>query len=148
MLNKVKIEEIVLNHLEGSDKFLVDIEISSTNVIDVYVDGDNGISIGECVQVSRLIESAFDRDEEDYELRVSSPGLDSPFKLLRQYKKYVGREIRISLNDGQKLKATLLSVDDEGIKVEYKADKKAKTKTQADFKFEEIKTVKPEISFK
>ena len=84
MLNKVKIEEIVLNHLEGSDKFLVDIEISSTNVIDVYVDGDNGISIGECVQVSRLIESAFDRDEEDYELRVSSPGLDSPFKLLKQ----------------------------------------------------------------
>ncbi|HPE56008.1 MAG TPA: ribosome assembly cofactor RimP [Bacteroidales bacterium] len=148
MLNKVKIEEIVLNHLEGSDKFLVDIEISSTNVIDVYVDGDNGISIGECVQISRLIESAFDRDEEDYELRVSSPGLDSPFKLLRQYKKYVGREIRISLNDGQKLKATLLTVDDDGIKAEYKADKKAKTKTQADFKFEEIKTVKPEISFK
>lgn len=148
MLNKEKIENLVNNHLEGSERFLVDIEVSSTNVVDVFVDGDNGISIGECVEISRLIESEFDREVEDYELRVSSPGLDKPFKLLRQYKKYVNRQIRIVLNDGDKIKTKLLAVNDDNIEIEYKADKKSKTLSKQQLSFTEIQSVKPEISFK
>ena len=106
------------------------------------------ISIGECVEISRLIESAFDRDEEDYELRVSSPGLDRPFKLLRQYHKYTGKDIRIVLNDGQKIKAKLLVVMDDGIEVEFKADKKAKTFKKERYLYKDLKAVKPDISFK
>lgn len=148
MLNKKKIESIVNNHLEGTDKFLVGIDVSSTNVVDVFVDGDHGISIGECVKISRLIESSLDRDQEDFELRVSSPGLDKPFKLLRQYRKYIGKNIRIDLKEGKPMKVKLLEVDEEGIHIERSAGKKGKEVITEKISFRDLKSAKPEISFK
>jgi ribosome maturation factor RimP len=148
MLDKTKIESMVNDYLQGSDKFLVGIDLSSTNVIDVFVDGDEGISIGECVKISRLIESAFDREEEDYELRVSSPGLDTPFKLLRQFQKYIGRNIRIERADGTKFKGKLLEADDLTIKLEKRVGKKGEETQVEVISMDDIKTAKPEISFK
>ncbi|MCB2219400.1 MAG: ribosome assembly cofactor RimP [Bacteroidetes bacterium] len=148
MLDKTKIESIVNDYLQGSDKFLVGIDLSSTNVIDVFVDGDEGISIGECVKISRLIESAFDREEEDYELRVSSPGLDKPFKLLRQYKKYIGRDVRVEKTDGSKLKGKLLDADESTIKLEKRVGKKGENTMIEAISMADIKAAKPEISFK
>ncbi len=72
---------------------MVEVSVNKKNVINVIVDGDEGMPISECVAVSRQIEGRYDRDEEDYELKVSSAGLDRPFKLLMQYKNYVGKEI-------------------------------------------------------
>jgi len=148
MLSKEKIERIVNDHLDGTDKFLVSIDVSTSNIIDVYVDGDNGISIGECVKISRLIEGSFDRENEDFELRVSSPGLDKPFKMLRQYKKYINREIRLELAEGEKRKGKLLSVNDKEVEIEIRKGKKSGDVIHEIIRFDRIIAAKPEISFK
>ena len=148
MLGKAKIENIVKKHIEGTDKFLVEVEVSKTNVVNVFVDGDKGISIEECVKLSRVIESNFDRDLEDYELRVSSPGLDKPFKLHRQYEKYIGREIQVLTNSGEKFKGILKSVSKERLQIEKGKEKKGKGLVDTSLMFSNIKEVKPVITFK
>ncbi len=147
MLDKNEIEEIVNKSITGTDKFLVDISVSSTNVVEVFVDGDNGISIQECVKISRLIESSFDRDVEDYELRVSSPGLNKPFKMIRQYKKYVNREIEVVNNDDKKVKGVLKSVSENGFELERKKGKKEKERVLEEYLFDNIKEAKPFVGF-
>lgn len=148
MIDKAKIETVVSNLLEGTDKFLVDVDVSATNIIDIYIEGDQGISIGECASLSRRIESEFDRDQEDYELRVSSPGLDKPFKLYRQYKKYVGRPIRVELKDGQRWKGMLVNLDEDGIELERVIEKKKKETVKEIIPFDLLKVAKPDIVFK
>ena len=147
MLDKTKIEKIVNESVTGTDKFLVDISVSSANVVDVFVDGENGISIQECVKISRLIETSFDREVEDYELRVSSPGLSRPFKIIRQYKKYVNREIEVVGNDDKKVKGVLKSVSENGFKLERKKGKKGKEIVLEEYLFDGIKEAKPFIGF-
>ena len=147
MLDKKKIEKLVNESVEGSDRFLVEVSVSSANVVDVFVDGDNGISIKECVKISRLIESTFDREIEDYELRVSSPGLSRPFKMIRQYKKYIDREIIIVTNEGDKIKGVLKSVSENGIDLELKKGKKGKEIILEEFLFDGIKESKPYVGF-
>lgn len=146
-MDKKKTEEIVNRAISGSDKFLVDISVSSANVVDVFVDGDNGISIQECVKISRLIESSLDREVEDYELRVSSPGLSKPFKMIRQYKKYVNREIEVVNKDDKKVKGVLKSVSENGFKLERKKGKKGKEIVLEEYLFDDIKEAKPFIGF-
>ncbi len=148
MLNKNKIATVVESFLGGTDKFLVEVEVSSGNVVDVFVDGDEGISISECVSISRHIESNFDRDLEDYELRVSSPGLTKPFAMLRQYKKYVNRDIKIKLADGRKELGKLISITEETITLEMLKGKKKKESVTEEFQFDDVKEAKPVISFK
>ncbi|MCD4695479.1 MAG: ribosome assembly cofactor RimP [Bacteroidales bacterium] len=149
MIDKNKIEILVADALKGGDKFVVDIHVSATNVVNVIVDGDKGISIGECVKISRLIESNFDRDLEDYELKVSSPGLDQPFKLLRQYKKYIGKPVLVKYSDNTSWKGKLVFVDEDHIKLEVKTKTKKPGLTEMkEFLFREIIEVKPEILFK
>lgn len=147
MLDKKKIETIVNDHVDGTDKFLVDISVSAGNVVDVFVDGDEGISIKECVKISRLIESAFDREIEDYELRVSSAGLTKAFKLIRQYKKYLNREIEVADLDNKKVIGILKSVSDSGFELELKKGKKSKEVILEEFSFDAIKGAKPYIGF-
>jgi ribosome maturation factor RimP len=146
-MDRKKIENIVNNYLKDGEFFLVEADVSKGNVISVLVDGDNGISIDECVKISRVIESHFDRDEEDFELRVSSPGLNKPFKMLRQYKKYIDREIEITTHDDKKIKGILKSCSKSSIEIEIKPGKKEKTAATRDLQFNEIKDAKPVISF-
>ena len=101
MIDKVGILDLVCGFLEGTDKFLVDLHISKDNRINVSIDGDNGINIDDCIELSRYIESHLDREVEDFELNVASAGLDTPLKLLRQYKKNVGRSLRVELMTGE-----------------------------------------------
>jgi ribosome maturation factor RimP len=148
MLDKKKIGTLVERFIGGTDKFLVDVVVSKGNVVDVYVDGDDGITINECVEISRHIESNFDRDREDYELRVSSPGIDKPFKLRRQYGKYMDREIRIELNDGARVTGKLLKLADDELLLECLVDKKKKNMEERSYAFSDIRQGKPVISFK
>ena len=148
MLNKSDIEKLVNDHLEGTDKFLVEVVVSPANLVEVYVDGDRGITISECVAISRAVESAYDRDVEDYELRVSSPGLDRPFTLMRQYQKYLNRGIRVELTDGTKFCGTLLAMDEHGIRLRPHEAKKGKESAELEWSFKLIKKARPEISFK
>lgn len=148
MLNKKKIATIVEDFLGGSDKFLVNVDVSKGNVVDVYVDGDEGITISECAEISRYIESNFDRDREDFELRVSSPGIDKPFRLRRQYAKYVGKEIQLVLNDGSKLRGRLVSFSDDDMQLEVTKGGKKKETESMSIGFAEVRQGKPVISFK
>ena len=128
MINENKIKELVEQKIEGTDTFLVDVKISAANKISIYIDNDNGLAIKECVEVSRHVENSLNRDEEDFELEVSSPGLDEPLKVLRQYSKRVGKEIEVILSDGKKLTGILSGTTNEGIILEEKQKKKAEWK--------------------
>lgn len=146
MLNKEEIKSVVEQHFEGTDKFLVRINITSANVVDVYVDGDHGISINECVALSRFIVSNFDRDIEDYELRVSSPGIDQPFRMLRQYAKYINKPVIVVPLEDKKIKGLLISFNEEFVEIEIAGTKKEPVRREK-ILFENIKEVKPDIVF-
>ena len=149
MINKKDIESIVNNYLGDGDTFLVEVSVNKKNVISVIVDGDDGMPISECVNISRQIEGRYDRDEEDYELKVSSPGLDSPFKLFRQYKNYIGKEIEILTKEEKKEAGVLKLLSEKLIELEVLVGKKKKKeKVVMTIPFEDIVEAKPVVSFK
>ncbi|MDR1055180.1 MAG: ribosome assembly cofactor RimP [Prevotellaceae bacterium] len=155
MIDQQLIKNIVENGIKGSDKFIVDIKITPGNTIEVALDSDTGISIDDCVAVSRYIEASLNRDEEDFELTVYSAGLSEPLKLLRQYRKHLGKEVEVLLKSSNKIKGVLSAVNEEAIEVNYqvkeliegKKRKQSVNKTDR-FKFDEIKTTKLVINFK
>jgi ribosome maturation factor RimP len=155
VITEEQIKQLVSEKLQGTEIFLVDIIISPGNKIQIEVDHDKGISIKECVGISRHVEHNLDREKEDFELQVSSPGLDKPLKILRQYKKNVGRNVEVILLSGEKKEGKLLGASDEDItieaeeKVKDEKTKKRKTiKKVQKFNFQEIKETKVVISFK
>jgi len=103
MISAVSIKELVNKILEPTDFFLVEASVKPGNRIVVYVDKLEGISIDECAEISRLVESNLDREVEDFELEISSPGLTQPFKVKQQYFKNIGKDIEIVLSTGEKI---------------------------------------------
>ena len=102
--------------------FLVEVRIKPTNNLKVFIDGDQGISIEKCVRYNRALykklEEAALFPNGDFSLEVSSPGLDEPLKMLRQYKKNIGRQVELVLQDGSKVEGRLMEVSEDGIIVE------------------------------
>ena len=155
MIGKEEITQVVKRFIDGSNTFLVAVKVSSANEIEVIVDSTQAVSIEQCVAISRAIETAFDRDEEDYELTVSSAGLNQPLQVFPQYLKYVGKEVEVLLYSGKKIRATLvavtpaeLSLQHEEMRVEEGKKRKKKTMITELFKMKDIKTTKPVINFK
>ena len=140
MIGAEHIKELVTKHLQGSDIFLVDVVVKSGNAIRVQVDTEQGISVDECAEISRFLNSALDRDMEDYSLEVSSPGLGGGFKVKQQYDKHVDREVEVLYTDGTRERGTLVSVSDKGIVLRVKSDNR-------EIDFEKIKTTKAIIAF-
>ena len=124
MIEKIKILELVNQALEGSDKFLVNLKITPDNRIYVDIDGDNGVTIDDCIELSRAIESQLDRDEEDFALDVSSAGADQPLKLTRQLVKNIGREVEAVTFDGQKTVGELTAADEANVTLRTAGTKK------------------------
>ncbi|HOO84580.1 MAG TPA: ribosome assembly cofactor RimP [Prolixibacteraceae bacterium] len=124
MISKEQIEALALNALTD-EYFIVDISVKKGNVIEVTIDGDQGVSIQKCVDVSRSIESNLDREAEDFELSVSSAGLGKPFKVKRQYVKNIGNEVEVVSGEGKPLAGIIAAVDDEGFDLETKTKEKA-----------------------
>ncbi|MBK7668423.1 MAG: ribosome assembly cofactor RimP [Sphingobacteriaceae bacterium] len=114
MILKEQIIEIINEKINGSHLFLIDVKVLPGNKIEVFVDGDNGLGINECVDLSRHIEKSLDREVEDFSLEVSSPGATQPLKLSRQYIKHVGRDLELKLNDGTTASGTLLEIGSDG----------------------------------
>ena len=112
MIEKSLIEKLIEKELSGSDYFLVEVSVKSGNHIEVIIDSDSPVDISECEKLTRAIEAAFDRDEEDYELEVGSAGLTSPFKVRRQYQKYVGQEVEVIPKEGKKVTGILKKADE------------------------------------
>ena len=137
---------------DDTNCFLVDVRIKPTNNIKVYLDGDNGISIEKCVQYNRALYKKLEGSGlfpgDDFSLEVSSPGLDEPLKLLRQYKKNVGRQVELVLQDGAKKEGRLLEVTEDGVIIEEtKGKNKKKEVINHTFLFDNIKTTKIQVVF-
>lgn len=138
MSNETVIEatEKRLNSLlaEEPEYFLVSIRIKPTNNIKVYVDGDNGITIEKCVRFNRklyqLIEEAGIYPEGEFSLELSSPGVDEPLKLYRQYVKNIGRDVEVVFTDDTCKAGKMLSVTEADIVIEYTEGKNKKAVTQ------------------
>lgn len=154
MIEKTSIKAIVEEHLKDSDLFLVEVKVSGRNKIMVFLDGDVGVPISRCAEISRYIESQLDRDIEDFELEVSSVGVDTPLTLPRQFKKNVGRDIVFTDAEGKKVRATLLEADETGFVAEKETSKKKKKKQQEDedprqrLSYNDVSDVKVQVSFK
>lgn len=136
-------------HLKGTDKFLVEVLVKPGNLIYIFIDGDHGVTIDDCAKVSRFLEAGFDREQEDFELNVSSAGADHPITKPRQYTKNIGRQLHIKQKEGKEWKGKLLAADDKGITLEIKGDKKAKSPAATvSIEHENIQEAKVIISFK
>ncbi|HNW90087.1 MAG TPA: ribosome assembly cofactor RimP [Bacteroidales bacterium] len=130
MITVKKITEIVNEKLHGTELFLVQVLVGSNNHITVFIDSDTHVSIDDCAQVSRFIESNLDREKEDFELEVSSAGLDKPIKLHRQYLKNIGNDLKIVTNDGKSFTAALLGAGKNDITLLIPENKKKKIPEQ------------------
>lgn len=119
-----QIEGFLEQCLEGTDCFVVSFKVKPTNHFKIYLDSDAGFTLEKCVRVNRqlrrLIEESGLYPEGDFSLEVSSPGVDEPLRLIRQYKKNVGRILEVELNDeeAQGITGRLVSADDLKIVVE------------------------------
>ena len=111
-----RIDELLNEFLETrKDLFLIDLKISAGDDITVILDGDNGVSLQDCLDASRAIEFNMDREEHDFSLQVMSAGLSEPLASLRQFAKNIGREIEVLLNNSEKIEGELAKADEEKI---------------------------------
>ena len=117
MLDAKEIRSFIEKELEGTEYFLVDLQVKPDNQIEVEIDSDSPVSIEECEKLTRAIEGEFDRDKEDYTLEVGSAGITSPFKVKRQYMKYLGQEVEVVKKDGKKLTGMLKAANDDNFTV-------------------------------
>ena len=106
---------------ERPDLFLINFTISTDNKIYVVIDGDLGVSVEDCIFISRAVEHNLDREEEDFALEVTSAGATSPLVNNRQYKKNIGRILEVKSKTNDKIEANLVAVDDAHITLEWKA---------------------------
>lgn len=106
--------------LEKPSVFLVDLAVSDSFKISVGLDGDNGVALQDCIDVSRAIENNLDREEQDFSLEVASVGVGTPLKMVRQYKKNVGRTLIVTTNT-EKIEAELVEANDVFIILSWKA---------------------------
>ena len=123
---KEKVEQLIAEGVEGTDIFLVKLTVSSSNDINVLLDSDSSLTLSDCRSISRAIESSLDRDDEDFSLTVSSSGVGEPL-VLRQYKKNIGRKVRMTLIDGEIIEAKMVAADDKGVELEWKSREKKPT---------------------
>ncbi len=149
-----QVKEIVGKAISEKDIFLVDLKITKSNQIMVYVDSNKGVAIDECVEISRFIESCLDRDTEDFELEVSSAGIGYPFMVEEQYLKNIGKEVELLLKTGEKLTGVLKSYAKTTIELEHskmikqEGKKRKQLVTRVDsFKINNIKSIKVILSF-
>ena len=154
MITEELIRQFTNEQLEGSNKFLISVKVKNGNNITVVIDGDEPLQIEDCIAVSRYIEGKYDRETEDFELRVFSAGIDQPYVQLRQYIKNVGREVEVTLMDGTVIKGVLLAANEQNIQLKEKIAKGKKKAIGASAEetltipFSEIKQTKEIISFK
>lgn len=145
-----RIESFLEELIKDSEIFLIKSDMSTTNDIKIYLDGDNGLPIN---AISKINRSLYQRIEEEalfsdgnFSLEVSSPGVDEPLIFNRQYHKHIGRKLELSLSD-EVIVGKLISVNDESITLEVEINKKKKETQQQNINFNQIKKAIVQISF-
>src|SRR3978361_2385128 len=119
--------ENLLEPLLVDDIFLVSIKVKPTNNYKIYLDADTGLGIEKCRKINRALYKKIEEmgmyPDGDFSLEVSSPGVDEPLKLLRQYKKNIGRKVEVLLNDGNRIEGILRDAADDAVVIEEKTGK-------------------------
>ena len=109
------------NALDQNPKlFLIDFTMGADNSIRITLDGDQGVTLQDCMNVSRTIEQQLDRDEQDFSIEVASAGVGSPLLSRRQYLKNIGRKLKVELPESAPLEGTLLEANDESFVISWK----------------------------
>ena len=125
------IESLVNDALSTGDLFLVEVSVEPNHKIKVVLDSDKTVAISDCIAINRAIEQKLDRDVQDFSLEVTSAGLGQPLKLLRQYSKYIGKELEVTIDSGVKLSGELRNVNTNFIELREK-NKEKKPKGDVD----------------
>lgn len=133
--------------------FIIDLKISTNNKINLIIDGDQGVALKECIRISKYIESSLDREEQDYSLEVSSPDISESLKNSRQYKKNIGRILKIKTEIKQ-FEGKLVAINQDSITIQWKAREpkpigkgKVTVEKNATIMFKEIIETKVKIIF-
>jgi ribosome maturation factor RimP len=150
MTDKAEIERLVRETTEGSGIFLVGIRISTSNRITILADSNEGITIEECAAIHRHIENNLDREKEDFELQVSSPGLNMPFVVPEQYHKNEGKKVEVVSTEGERFTGLLKNVTRGGfeLELETKVRGKASEPKEISFNFDQVKSTSLVFTFK
>ncbi|MDX2359620.1 MAG: ribosome assembly cofactor RimP [Crocinitomicaceae bacterium] len=158
MISKKKVIGLINERMEELDNglFIVEVDISSANVIKVELDKHEGnVSVEDCIRVSRNVEHNLDREEQDFELSVSSAGLDKGLRVYPQYKKNIGRDVKVKLNEGGKLEGKMIDATEEQIVVQTTRKERIEGKKKKEtiiedhvLTMDQIKDTKIVISFK
>ena len=154
MISESGIRQIIEKKALEDDFFIVDISVKPNNKIQIFIDNGQGITIGQCAEVSKYVEHILLAKDLDFELEVSSPGLDFPLRVPEQYEKYIGKKVTVTYNNGNKITGLLVKATDDFIEIE-KEEKVAlpgRKKKEIQLKemkilFQDIKTTKVFISF-
>jgi ribosome maturation factor RimP len=151
MISEAQITALVEEKNAGTDRFIVAVRVLSGNKIRVFVDALTGMTVRDCVQISRHIEGSLDREQEDFELEVSTPGLTEPFRHPLQYVKNVGRTIKVDMMDGSVVKGEVLQANANEVVILPEPPKKSKKNEAlpgpATIPLETIKEAKTVITF-
>lgn len=106
---------------EYDSLFLIDLAVSESNKIVITLDGDTGVNLQDCITISRAVEQELDKEELDFSLEVASAGVSSPLKFVRQYKKNIGRKLKVKTISNEEIEAVLTDADDEAATLNWKA---------------------------
>jgi ribosome maturation factor RimP len=154
VFEKEKIVELTQTKLSAFEAFLVDVVISPGNKIVIEIDSPQGISIGQCAELNRFLNAELDNEANEFELTVSSPGLEKPFKVYDQYKKNIDRQIKVRTVEGKEFEAKLKEVNENGIllhqRTKEKNEKNKKEWVEKDIQlpFSQIKETRVILTFK
>lgn len=155
MIDKTKVKELVAQWLEGKEYFLVEANVDEQNKITIEIDHKDGVWIEDCCELSKFIESNFDREVEDYELEVGSAGIGQPFKVVQQYINSIGYDVELLTADGKKMEGYMKEADEEKFTVVVAEKKKLEGQkrpqmvdTDYTFTYSDVKWVKSIIDFK
>ncbi len=154
VINKTELEKFIESKLTDTSYFLVETKVSKDNEIKIEIDSMQSVDIDFCINLSREIEEAFPREEEDYELEVGSAGITSPFKVHQQFIKNIGKEVEVQTKTGKKLTGLLLEAGEKEFKirteVKFKPEGKKKYETKEEemtFGYDEVNSVKYLLKF-
>jgi ribosome maturation factor RimP len=149
---QIQTVEKLIEPLLFDDIFLVSIKIKPTNNFKIYLDADSGLGIEKCIKINRALYKIMEEmglyPDGDFSLEVSSPGIDEPLKLLRQYKKNISRSVEVTTNDEEKREGILKEVTDDTITIEHTEGKGKKAVTaNTSINFTDIKQTRVLIKF-
>ena len=151
---KQEVQQLLQNALDDRpDLFLISMEVSEHNQIRVIIDGDQGVKVQDCIEISRAIEHNLDREDQDFSLEVLSAGVSEPLTMVRQYQKNVGRKLKVK-SDDQTIEGKLEEANEDQIVLTWKVREpkpvgkgKVTVEKKAQLAYDDIQEAKVMITF-